>query len=60
VRPGAVAAWALPASYGAVAVAGLGWSLVLRARRPRVYARIGLGAHAVTGQHTPALIEDGS
>ena len=50
VPPGSPAAWALPASYAAVAVTGLGWGLVLRARRPQVYATIGLGAYAVTGQ----------
>ena len=50
VPPGSPAAWALPASYAAVAVTGLGWGLMLRARRPQVYATIGLGAHAVTGQ----------
>jgi len=54
VQQGATAAWALPASYAAVAVAGLSWALVLRARRPQVYAAIGLGAHAVTGQSAPA------
>ncbi len=52
VGPGDPAAWALPASYGVVAVIGLAWGLILRARRPRVYAAIGLGAHAVTGQLT--------
>ncbi len=51
VLPSSPAAWALPASYAAVAAGGLGWGLVLRARRPQVYATIGLGAHAVTGQH---------
>ena len=50
VPPGSPAAWALPAGYAVVAVIGLGWGLVLRARRPAVYATIGLGAHAVTGQ----------
>jgi len=35
-------------------VIGLAWGLVLRARRPQVYAAIGLGAHAVTGQTAPA------
>ncbi len=50
VPPGSPAAWALPASYAAVAAAGLGWGLVLRTRRPAVYATIGLGAHAVTSQ----------
>ncbi len=53
VRPGAVAAWAFPASYAAVAVLGSGWGLFLKARRPRTYATIGLGPHAVTGQATP-------
>ena len=53
VPAGATAAWALPASYAAVAVIGLGWGLVLKVRRPQVYAAIGLGAHAATGQLTP-------
>jgi hypothetical protein len=57
VPPGAPAAWALPASYAVVAAAGLGWGLALKIRRPRVYAAIGLGAHAVTGQRTPAAPE---
>jgi amino acid transporter len=51
VPSGSPAAWALPASYAAVAVAGLGWGLVLKVRRPQVYATIGLGAHAATSQH---------
>ena len=55
VPPGDPAAWALPASYALIAVTGLAWALVLRARRPQVYARIGLGAHAVTGQLTPPV-----
>ena len=54
VPPGAAAAWALPASYAVAAVIGLGWGLVLKIWRPQVYAAIGLGAHAVTGQLTPA------
>ena len=53
VPAGHPAAWALPASFAAVAVIGLGWGLVLKVRRPEVYAAIGLGAHAVTGQLTP-------
>ena len=53
VAPGSPAAWALPASYAAVAGIGLCWGLMLRARRPQVYAAIGLGAHAVTGQLAP-------
>ena len=54
VAPGSPAACALPASYAAAAGIGLCWGLVLRARRPAVYATIGLGAHAVTGQLAPA------
>jgi amino acid transporter len=53
VPGGSTAAWALPASYAVVAVIGLGWGLVLKSRRPEVYAAIGLGANAVTGQLTP-------
>jgi amino acid transporter len=52
VAPDSIAAWALPAGYAAVAALGAGWGLVLRVRRPQVYATIGLGAHAVTGQAT--------
>jgi len=54
IPAGATAAWALPASYAAIAAAGLGWGLILKIWRPQVYAAIGLGAHAVTGQLTPA------
>ena len=54
VPPGDPAAWVLPASYAVVAVAGLGWALVLKTRRPQTYATIGLGPHAVNSHHTPA------
>jgi amino acid transporter len=54
VPAGSPAAKLLPASYAVAAVIGLAWGLVLRSRRPRVYATIGLGAHAVTGQRAPA------
>jgi amino acid transporter len=57
VPAGATAAWALSASYAAVAVIGLAWGLILKIRRPRTYAAIGLGAHAVTGQLAPASDE---
>jgi len=53
VAPGDQVGWLLPASYALVAVIGLAWGLILRIWRPRVYAGIGLGAHAVTGQLTP-------
>ncbi len=48
VPPGAAAAWALPASYAVLAVAGLAWGLVIKIRRPAVYDAIGLGAHAAS------------
>jgi amino acid transporter len=48
VAPGSFAAWALPAGYGAVAVIGLAWGLVIKIRRPQVYRTIGLGAHVGT------------
>jgi amino acid transporter len=54
VPAGAVAAWALPAAYAAVAAAGLGWALVLKGRRPAVYTAIGLGAHAITASPASA------
>jgi amino acid transporter len=54
VSSGSPAAWILPASYAAVAGIGFAWGLLLRARRPHVYEKIGLGAYAVTGQRTPA------
>ena len=53
VGPGDPAAWALPATYAVVAVAGVGWGVILRVRRPQVYAAIGLGAHAAASQYLP-------
>ena len=50
VPPGDPAAWAFPAAYAAVGIAGLGWGLALRARRPEVYAAVGLGPDAVTAR----------
>ncbi|MGH3272898.1 MAG: APC family permease [Streptosporangiaceae bacterium] len=55
--PGSAATWALPSSYAAAAVIGLVWAAILRFRRPAVYATIGLGAHAVTGQRGPVASE---
>lgn len=54
VTAGSPAAWALPGSYAAIAGIGLAWGLILKVRRPRVYAAIGLGAYAATAQLTPA------
>jgi hypothetical protein len=48
VPPGSPAAWVLPGSYALMAVAATAWGLILRARRPGVYAAIGLGAHTAT------------
>jgi GNAT superfamily N-acetyltransferase len=42
--------WLFPAAYAGCAVLGLGWALIVRARRPEVYAAIGLGAD---GRVTP-------
>jgi hypothetical protein len=38
--------WILPSVIGAAAVIGLGYGLVLKATRPAVHARIGLGKEA--------------
>ncbi|MGH3403018.1 MAG: APC family permease [Streptosporangiaceae bacterium] len=54
VDPGDPAAWVLPSCYAVLAVIGVGWGLILKVGRPRVYAGLGLGAHAVTGQLAPA------
>ncbi|MFB9238142.1 APC family permease [Plantactinospora siamensis] len=40
--------WLIPTSYLAAALAGIGWGLTLRSRRPRVYATVGLGAKSAT------------
>jgi amino acid transporter len=53
VAPDSPVAWLLPASFAAVAAIGLGWAAWLRSRRPDIYATIGLGAAAVTGQLNP-------
>lgn len=50
VPPSSPFAWALPASYGVAAAAGLAWGLVLKKRRPDLYAAVGLGASAITAQ----------
>ncbi|HEX5406475.1 MAG TPA: APC family permease [Pseudonocardiaceae bacterium] len=52
VPPTSVARWAFPAAFGVVAVGGMLWAAVLKARRPEVYQRIGLGVAAETGRST--------
>jgi amino acid transporter len=59
VAPGSPLRWLLPAAYVVAAGVGLGWALVLRTTQPDVYAKIGLGAEAATGQATPATIGQG-
>lgn len=41
--------WIVPIAYGVAAVLGFMYGLLLKARRPDVYASIGLGANAATG-----------
>jgi amino acid transporter len=53
VTPGSPAAWLLPASFAAAAAIGLCWAGFLRSRRPDIYATIGLGAAAITGESAP-------
>ncbi|MEV4513821.1 APC family permease [Dactylosporangium sp. NPDC049525] len=48
VAPDSTLRWAIPATYLAVAVLGVGWALILKIVRPHVYANIGLGAKAAT------------
>lgn len=40
--------WGVPAGYLGIAILGIGWGLVLRSRRPQIYATIGQGARSVT------------
>lgn len=44
VDPGSPLRWGIPIAYLVVALFGIAWGLVLRARQPQVYAAIGLGA----------------
>ncbi len=46
--PGSALAWQLPLVYALVAGVGVMWALWLKARRPRIYTGVGLGAHAHT------------
>lgn len=46
VAPDSLIRWVLPAVYFVAAGLGLVWGLALRAKRPEVYANIGLGAQA--------------
>jgi len=57
VPAGSAAAWILPAGYALVFVIGLAWGSLLKARKPQLFAAIGLGAYAVTGQLAPSATE---
>jgi amino acid transporter len=48
VPPGDPLTWIIPFGFLAVGALGVVWGLVLRATRPDVYARIGLGAKSAT------------
>ncbi|SDY99819.1 Amino acid transporter [Micromonospora pattaloongensis] len=55
VAPTSPLRWLFPASYGVAALLGLGWALLLRAARPRVYAAIGWGAASATVPPPPTV-----
>lgn len=52
VDPASPLRWQLPGIFAGAAVLGLLWSQVLKARRPHVYAVIGLGAHSAANEPT--------
>ncbi|MGA5304588.1 APC family permease [Nucisporomicrobium flavum] len=58
VDPASPLRWQLPAIFAMAALLGVLWALILKARRPQVYAVIGLGAHSAvteaTGSFAPA------
>jgi amino acid transporter len=56
VAPDAKLRWIIPALYPAVAVLGILWALILKATKPDVYARIGLGANTATGISTQSRV----
>lgn len=49
VEPDNNVRWIVPIAYGVAIILGLLYGLYLKARRPDVYASIGLGANAATG-----------
>ncbi|GII65089.1 amino acid permease [Sphaerisporangium krabiense] len=50
VEPSSPLRWILPGAYVVAIALGVLWGLALRARRPDVYAHIGLGARAAIGE----------
>ena len=53
VAPDSPLGWALPSVFGVLAALGIGWALILRATRPRIYAQIGLGGPAAPAGTLP-------
>jgi amino acid transporter len=49
----------LPSLFGIAALAGAGWAIFIRTRRPATYATIGLGAHSATAGPAIASALDG-
>jgi amino acid transporter len=56
VAPGSLSAKLLPASFGVAAVIGILWALILKSRKPEVYAVIGMGANAAISRTTTATV----
>jgi amino acid transporter len=52
--------WVVPLLYPAVGILGILWALILKATKPDVYARIGLGANTATGISTQSRVEAGN
>src|SRR5258705_4890076 len=48
--------WIIPAAYPAVAILGIIWALILKASKPDVYGRIGLGANTISGSTTQSRV----
>lgn len=48
VDPASPLRWIFPGAFGAIAVGGFGWALILRRRRPLTYHAVGLGANSAT------------
>ncbi|WP_433285680.1 APC family permease [Pseudonocardia sp. CA-142604] len=60
VEPGSKPTWVVPLTFGVVALAGVGWALVLRARRPRLYFDIGLGANGASKRGAARSVGSGT
>lgn len=54
VDPDSPLRWAFLGAYGVAALIGVVWAMVLRATKPNIYDKIGLGANVNTGQRAAA------